>query len=94
MKFKSVSRFTAFVLIFALIFSLMVPQKSQAAPNPVSPIENVKPIKNGDTLVGKFEKPDVQWYQIKPTEEEIQKFSHIEFEVNSEQNLEYFRLSR
>ncbi|AXN38451.1 S8 family peptidase [Peribacillus butanolivorans] len=87
MKFKSVSRFTAFVLIFALIFSLMVPQKSQAAPNPVSPIENVKPIKNGDTLVGKFEKPDVQWYQIKPTEEEIQKFSHIEFEVNSEQIL-------
>ncbi|KRF65959.1 hypothetical protein ASG99_17790 [Bacillus sp. Soil768D1] len=87
MKFKNVSRFTAFVLIFALIFSLMVPQKFQAAPNPVSPIENVKPIKNGDTLDGKFEKPDVHWYQIKPTQEEIQKFSHIEFEVNSDKIL-------
>ncbi|MFD6441037.1 Ig-like domain-containing protein [Peribacillus sp. NPDC060186] len=86
MKFKNVSRFTAFVLIFALIFSL-VPQKFQAAPNPVSPIENVKPIKNGDTLVGKFEKPDVQWYQITPTQEEVQKFSHIEFEVNSDKIL-------
>ncbi|MGE7762659.1 S8 family serine peptidase [Peribacillus sp. NPDC097895] len=85
MKFKNVSRFMAFLLIFALIVSLMVPQNAQAAI--VTPIENVKTIKNGDTLDGKFEKPDVQWYQITPTEEEIQKFSHIEFEVNSDKIL-------
>ncbi|MFE5431276.1 Ig-like domain-containing protein [Peribacillus simplex] len=85
MKFKNVSRITAYVLIFALIFSLMVPLNSQAAA--VTPIENVKTIKNGDTLDGKFEKPDVQWYQISPTTEEIQKFSHIEFEVNSDKIL-------
>jgi cell wall-associated protease len=63
----------------------MVPLNSQAAP--ATPIENVKTIKNGDTLDGKFEKPDVQWYQISPTTEEIQKFSHIEFEVNSDKIL-------
>ncbi|RRN71967.1 peptidase S8 [Peribacillus simplex] len=85
MKFKNVSRFTAFVLIFALIFSLMVPLNSQAAT--ATPIENVKMIKNGDNLDGKFEKPDVQWYQITPTKEDIQKFSHIEFEVNSDKVL-------
>ncbi|MDW7616599.1 Ig-like domain-containing protein [Peribacillus simplex] len=85
MKFKNVSRFTAFVLIFALIFSLMVPLNSQAAT--ATPIENVKTIKNGDTLDGKFDKPDVKWYQITPTKEEIQKFSHIEFEVNSDKIL-------
>ena len=85
MKFKNVSRFTAFVLIFALIISLMVPLNSQAAT--ATPIENVKTIKNGDTLDGKFEKPDVQWYQITPTKEEIKKFSHIEFEVNSDKIL-------
>jgi cell wall-associated protease len=79
-----VSRITVFVLIFALIFSL-VPQNSQAAA--VTPIENVNTIKNGDTLDGKFEKPGVQWYQISPTQEEIQKFSHIEFEVNSDKIL-------
>ena len=85
MKFKNVSRITACVLIFALIFSLMVPLNSQAAA--ATPIENVKTIKNGDTLNGKFEKPDVQWYQISPTTEEVQKFSHIEFEVNSDKIL-------
>ncbi|MDM5292829.1 Ig-like domain-containing protein [Peribacillus simplex] len=85
MKFKNVSRFTAFVLIFALIFSLMVPLNSQAAT--ATPIENVKTIKNGDNLDGKFEKPDVQWYQITPTKEDIQKFSHAEFEVNSDKVL-------
>ncbi|MFE4132369.1 Ig-like domain-containing protein [Peribacillus sp. YIM B13482] len=85
MKFKNVSRFTAFVLIFALIISLMVPLNSQAAT--ATPIENVKTIKNGDTLDGKFDKPDVKWYQITPTKEEIQKFSHIEFEVNSDKIL-------
>ncbi|MDV7766262.1 S8 family peptidase [Peribacillus sp. CSMR9] len=85
MKFKNVSRFTAFVLIFALIISLMVPLNSQAAT--ATPIENVKTIKNGDTLDGKFEKPDVQWYQITPTKEEIKKFSHAEFEVNSDKIL-------
>ncbi|WP_311735995.1 Ig-like domain-containing protein [Peribacillus frigoritolerans] len=85
MKFKNVSRITACALIFALIFSLMVPLNSQAAA--ATPIENVKAIKNGDTLDGKFEKPDVQWYQISPTTEEVQKFSHIEFEVNSDKIL-------
>ncbi|MDQ7862274.1 hypothetical protein RCO48_18490 [Peribacillus frigoritolerans] len=50
-------------------------------------MKNVKTIKNGDTLDGKFEKPDVQWYQISPTTEEVQKFSHIEFEVNSDKIL-------
>ncbi|MBT2617702.1 Ig-like domain-containing protein [Bacillus sp. ISL-78] len=85
MKFKNVSRITACALIFALIFSLMVPLNSQAAA--AAPIENVKTIKNGDTLDGKFEKPDVQWYQISPTTEEVQKFSHIEFEVNSDKIL-------
>ncbi|MFS0766120.1 Ig-like domain-containing protein [Peribacillus phoenicis] len=85
MKFKNVSRITACVLIFTLIFSLMVPLNSQAAA--ATPIENVKTIKNGDTLDGKFEKPDVQWYQISPTTEEVQKFSHIEFEVNSDKVL-------
>ncbi|MES9738284.1 Ig-like domain-containing protein [Peribacillus frigoritolerans] len=85
MKFKNVSRITAFALIFALFFSLIVPLNSQAAA--AAPIENVKTIKNGDTLDGKFEKPDVQWYQISPTTEEVQKFSHIEFEVNSDKIL-------
>ncbi|MDQ0881889.1 Ig-like domain-containing protein [Peribacillus sp. V2I11] len=85
MKFKNVSRITACALIFTLIFSLMVPLNSKAAA--VTPIENVKTIKNGDTLDGKFEKPDVQWYEISPTTEEIQKFSHIEFEVNSDKIL-------
>ncbi|WP_285769013.1 Ig-like domain-containing protein [Peribacillus sp. SI8-4] len=84
MKLSHVSRLTAFVLIFALIFSLMVPQNSHAA---TASIENVKTIKNGDTLDGKFDKPDVQWYQINPTAEEIQKFSHVEFEVSSDKIL-------
>ncbi|MFJ7755448.1 Ig-like domain-containing protein [Peribacillus muralis] len=84
MKLNQVSRLTAFVLIFALIFSLMIPQNSQAAS---ASIENVKTIKNGDTLDGKFDKPDVQWYQIDPTAEEIQKFSHVEFEVKSDKIL-------
>ncbi|KWW20433.1 hypothetical protein AS888_18890 [Peribacillus simplex] len=84
MKLNHVSRLTAFVLIFALIFSLMIPQNSQAV---TTSIENVKTIKNGDTLDGKFNEPDVHWYQINPTAEEIQKFSHIEFEVDSDKIL-------
>ncbi|MCK1994847.1 Ig-like domain-containing protein [Peribacillus muralis] len=84
MKLNNASRLTVFVLIFALIFSLMIPQNSHAA---TTSIENVKTIKNGDTLDGKFEKPDVHWYQITPTAEEDQKFSHVEFEVDSDKIL-------
>ncbi|MFJ7747711.1 S8 family serine peptidase [Peribacillus sp. NPDC097295] len=86
MNVKRVSRFTVCVLIFSLIFGLMIPQKSQAATGETS-IEEAKTIKNGDTLEGKFENVGTQWFQITPTKEEIEKFSHIEFEVNSDRIL-------
>ena len=86
MNVKRVSRFTVCVLIFSLIFGLMIPQKSQAATGETS-IEEAKTIKNGDTLEGNFEDVGTQWYQITPTKEEIEKFSHIEFEVNSDRIL-------
>ncbi|MGE7603385.1 S8 family serine peptidase [Peribacillus sp. NPDC097675] len=86
MNVKRVSRFTVCILIFSLIFGLMIPQRSQAATDDTS-IEEAKTIKNGDTLEGNFEKIGTRWYQITPTKEEIEKFSHIEFEVNSDRIL-------
>lgn len=86
MNFKKVSRFTVCVLIFSLIFGLLIPQNYQAATADTS-IDQAKTIKNGDTLDGKFENIGVQWFQITPTKEEIEKFSHIEFEVNSDRIL-------
>ena len=86
MNVKRVSRFTVCVLIFSLIFGLMIPQKSQAATGETS-IEEAKTIKNGDTLEGNFENVGTQWFQLTPTKEEIEKFSHIEFEVNSDRIL-------
>ena len=86
MNVKRVSRFTVCVLIFSLIFGLMIPQRSQAATGETS-IEEAKTIKNGDTLEGNFDNVGTQWFQITPTKEEIEKFSHIEFEVNSDRIL-------
>lgn len=64
----------------------MVPQKPQASTDSSSIIQAAS-IKSGEGIEGNFEKPEVQWLQITPTKDEISKFSHIEFEVESDSYL-------
>ena len=64
----------------------MVPQRSQAATDS-SKIIQASSIKSGKTVEGNFEKPETHWLQITPTKDDINQFSHIEFEVESDNYL-------
>ncbi|MGE8204651.1 S8 family serine peptidase [Heyndrickxia sp. NPDC080065] len=85
MKIKKLSSITAVVLIFALIFGFIIPQKFLADTYPVTSIDEATTIATGQSIEGSFETPDVRWYKISPTNNDITNFSHMKLEVKSNQ---------
>ncbi|GIN86311.1 cell wall-associated protease [Heyndrickxia sporothermodurans] len=87
---KKVSKITALLLVFTLIVGFMIPQKYQAETVSVTPIEEATTITNGKVVEGTFEQPDVHWYKITPTSDQISKYSHMKLEVKSDQMVNVF----
>lgn len=87
MNVKKVSRFTVCVLIFSLVFGMLIPQRSQAATDSSKIIQAAPSIKSGETVEGNFDKPETHWLQITPTKDDTNQFSHVEFDVESDDYL-------
>ncbi|RST77439.1 peptidase S8 [Siminovitchia acidinfaciens] len=72
---KGKIRYTAFLLAIMLLLSIVQPLAPKASPATAN--EAIQLVK-GDAVVGSFSEPgDVQWYKIEPTNEEIQRDTHM-----------------
>lgn len=87
MKVNKLSKVTAWLLVFALIFGFMIPQTYHAETTFATSITDATAITEGNNIDGAFEQPGVHWYKITPTKEQISKYSHLKIEVNSDQVL-------
>ncbi|TDL31326.1 peptidase S8 [Jeotgalibacillus sp. S-D1] len=85
MKRSKVSSLIAVVLVFALFFSQLPAQAANAA---VMVPEDEKTLTGAEPVEGLFESSEqVHWYKIDPTDSEVEDFTHIRINLQSEQEL-------
>lgn len=87
MKQKSTRKIAVWLLAFAIILGLTLPpqQSFAAETTTATAIDDATAITNGAAVKGSFDQPGVYWYKVTPTKEEVSKYSHIKFDINSDQ---------
>lgn len=87
MKQKNTRKIAVWLLAFAIILGLTLPpqQSFAAETTTATAIDDATAITNGAAVKGSFDQPDVYWYKVTPTKEEVSKYSHIKFDINSDQ---------